>query len=203
LNGKAEDKAVKYSLQRVGQMEELIESIRAKQEIMIEKVRNTKLEERIIEYMKDKEIQEERYKEILKSNYNVTKYAEELKNIIGASNTQPKNSIRLGNIKTILSNENVRYKEKKFITTSFVTKPNNRKINASFQNVFKGHSTPISKLLGTTVAMIHTKQARSENGATPKPIMKICNFEDTKNINPFIKIYGKIKQSSKNTYADQ
>eukprot|EP00826_Nyctotherus_ovalis_P009961 TRINITY_DN12640_c0_g2_i1.p2 TRINITY_DN12640_c0_g2~~TRINITY_DN12640_c0_g2_i1.p2 ORF type:complete len:223 (-),score=64.90 TRINITY_DN12640_c0_g2_i1:99-767(-) len=209
LAEKAEEKAVKYSLQRVTQIEDLLESINAQQAIMNERVRNSKLEEKIIEYIKDKEIQEERYREIVQSNYNVAKCAEELRSVIRATDSQHKNSINLQNIQSIIDNDRrfgdtrCRAEKRKFITTSFMGRQNtsNRKLNSSLRSPFKDASTPISKLLGT--AMAREKQAKSESRTTPKAAVRTYNFEDSASANPFIKIYGKIKTSNKKFYTDQ
>lgn len=209
LAEKAEEKAVKYSLQRVTQIEDLLEGINAQQAIMDERVRNSKLEERMIEYIKDKEIQEERYREIMQSSYNVARCAEELRSIIKTTDSKHTNSINLQNVQSIIGNDRrfgdirCRTEKRKFITTSFMARQNasNRKLNASFRSPFKDACTPISKLLGTTT--IREKQAKSESRTTPKAAVRTYNFEDSGSANPFIKIYGKIKTSNRKFYTDQ
>jgi len=79
ISEKVNEKAIKYIMQKTGKIENSIRKLKNQQEFLYEKVRNVKLEEKILDYSKDKEIQEKRYNDTIKIESNILKCTQEIK----------------------------------------------------------------------------------------------------------------------------
>ncbi len=162
LDTKAEQKAIQYILQKIGSLDSSLQATHDRQELLGEKLRNVRLEDRFVRYAEGCEIQEKRHREIMQAETNITRCTNEIRGMLASKLSEKLGCVpRPGLVQHRIRAENM--------SLPPTARTDGRRKKEDSMNMTQ-QSQKVARMEGIEVVMVRERKAsRGSNGNSPNP----------------------------------